>query len=387
LGFDLKKKFLLNYYLRAKTYFAYNVITGAAEALLRLQDTYKLDTTLLADGVIPIRDMRGFKTGQRGVRPPENQMSLTANDCFELGRQAYINKDYYHTVLWMQEAIDRLDKEESVKPSDKATILEYLAFATYQRGNVRQALKLTHQLLEISPEHPRAFGNVEYYEKELAQHSSSKKRGDDGEVPLDEAITESEKTWTLEETERETYEALCRGEKRMSDKTQSELLCFYLNTQQIPYLRLMLFKVEEAFKKPQIVMFHDFLSDSEIEVVKTLAEPKLKRATVQNSATGNLETAKYRISKSAWLTNRDHQVVDRISRRISVVTGLDLTTAEELQVVNYGIGGHYEPHYDFARREEKDAFKSLGLRFFSRFVQRLENTSLITSILKYKTLS
>ncbi len=374
----------MNYYLRAKTYFAYNIITGAAEALLRLQDTYKLDTTLLADGVIPIRDMKGSKTGQRGVLPPENQISLTANDCFELGRQAYVNDDYYHTVLWMQEAIDRLDKEESVNPSDRVAILEYLAFATYRRGNVRQALKLTHRLLELSPKHPRAFGNIEYYEKELAQRSSSKKRGDDGDVPLDEAITESEKTWKsrediLESTERDVYEALCRGEKRMSDKTQSELLCFYLNTRQIPYLKLMRFKVEEAFKKPQIVMFHDFLSESEIEVVKTLAEPRLKRATVQNSVTGNLEPAKYRISKSAWLTNKDHQVVERISRRISEVTGLDLTTAEELQVVNYGIGGHYEPHYDFARREEKNAFKSLGLRFF--FLDLFQDLNILLFIL------
>ena len=38
----------------------------------------------------------------------------------------------------------------------------------------------------------------------------------------------------------------------------------------------------------------------------------------------------------------------QISHRISAVTGLDMDFAEELQVVNYGIGGHYEPHFDYA---------------------------------------
>lgn len=39
------------------------------------------------------------------------------------------------------------------------------------------------------------------------------------------------------------------------------------------------------------------------------------------------------------------------------MTNLTMDTAEELQVVNYGIGGHYEPHFDFARVTSKVSYK------------------------------
>lgn len=76
---------------------------------------------------------------------------------------------------------------------------------------------------------------------------------------------------------------------------------------------------------------------------------QFRRATVQNSETGELEVAQYRISKSAWLKEHEHKHVADVSQRITDMTGLTMDTAEELQVVNYGIGGHYEPHFDFAR--------------------------------------
>lgn len=76
---------------------------------------------------------------------------------------------------------------------------------------------------------------------------------------------------------------------------------------------------------------------------------QFKRATVHNHLTGELVTAQYRISKSSWLKSDDHEIVEKVNKRIALVTGLELETAEELQVVNYGLGGHYEPHFDFAR--------------------------------------
>lgn len=62
-----------------------------------------------------------------------------------------------------------------------------------------------------------------------------------------------------------------------------------------------------------------------------------------------MEFADYRISKSAWLKENENVVVANIAKRVEVITGLTTDTAEELQVVNYGVGGHYDPHYDFAR--------------------------------------
>ena len=40
----------------------------------------------------------------------------------------------------------------------------------------------------------------------------------------------------------------------------------------------------------------------------------------------------------------------QMDRRIAQLTGLNVRTpyGEYLQVVNYGIGGHYEPHFDHA---------------------------------------
>jgi hypothetical protein len=66
------------------------------------------------------------------------------------------------------------------------------------------------------------------------------------------------------------------------------------------------------------------------------------------------------VSKTAWLKEYEHEHVGNVYSRTHQITGLNMETSEELQVSNYGIGGHYEPHFDFARKEEKNAFASLG---------------------------
>jgi len=86
----------------------------------------------------------------------------------------------------------------------------------------------------------------------------------------------------------------------------------------------------------------------------------LRRATIQDPITGKLRHADYRVSKSAWLSPHEHKFVTSLYVRSQAATGMDLKAAEQLQIANYGIGGHYEPHFDHAR-EDEDKFTDLNL--------------------------
>ena len=55
---------------------------------------------------------------------------MLADDCFRLGAVAYFNQDYYHTVMWITEALNVWQTEQT-KTIDKATLLDYLSYSLY----------------------------------------------------------------------------------------------------------------------------------------------------------------------------------------------------------------------------------------------------------------
>ena len=69
-----------------------------------------------------------------------------AHECFELGRVAYNANDQYHTILWMKEAMRRQETEENPQV-DRATILDYLAWAIYQVWLAWLQIEYTSHLL------------------------------------------------------------------------------------------------------------------------------------------------------------------------------------------------------------------------------------------------
>ncbi|XP_054654994.1 prolyl 4-hydroxylase subunit alpha-1-like [Dunckerocampus dactyliophorus] len=323
--------------------------TGAAKGLLRLQDTYKLDANNIATGNLP------------GVK---HKTLMTAEDCYELGKIAYTDVDYYHTELWMAQALKQLDEEEE-STVDKVTVLDYLSYAIYQQGELERALEYTKRLLELDPQHPvkdnMKHDNLQLEEQQRneaeddANEQKEPEKKETPEKPEKKPKEKKEKKAFSLIPERKKYEMLCRGEGiQMTPRRESRLFCRYYDNNRNPFYVLGPVKQQDEWDRPYIVRFLDIISDKEIEKVKQLAKPRLRRAMVSGRQNGSPAVTDSRIAKSAWISNMEDPAIKAINQRIEDLTGLEMDTAEELQVANYGVGGQYEPHFDFGRKDEQN---------------------------------
>lgn len=60
----------------------------------------------------------------------------------------------------------------------------------------------------------------------------------------------------------------------MDPKIEGRLRCRYI-TNNAPFLLLQPIKMEEAYLKPRIVIYHDVITEDEIETVKKMAQPRV----------------------------------------------------------------------------------------------------------------
>ncbi|XP_039202384.1 prolyl 4-hydroxylase subunit alpha-3-like isoform X1 [Crotalus tigris] len=173
-------------------------LQGASRALLRLQDVYALSVPELARG--------RFRTASEThpeVYHPSQDFALSADDCFHIGKVAYDTEDYYHAILWMEEAA-RLFRSSygNWKMEDEGSLedaLDHLAFSYFMAGNISHALRLSQEFLHYDPGNERMARNVLKYEKLLRKN---RKEGEE-RVPLQRPNVTHLET-------REAYEKLCQ---------------------------------------------------------------------------------------------------------------------------------------------------------------------------------
>ncbi|KAL6470889.1 hypothetical protein MHYP_G00195390 [Metynnis hypsauchen] len=309
-------------------------LQGAAQGLMRLQDVYALQV----DGLVRGHFQRISNGNTVDIYQPPVSTPLSGDDCFIVGKVAYDVEDYYHSVQWLEEAV-RLFRGMNWSPEHEGTLedaLDHLAFSHFKAGNISSALSLSLELLRHDPSNERVLQNVEKYEKLLVARPS-----------LSSGSVLKRPSSTYLRT-RNAYERLCQTQGSQPKLYENpSLFCDYF-TNGSPGLLLQPMKRELVSLQPYVVLFHDFVTAAEAQNIRDCALPGLRRSVVASGV--NQTTVDYRISKSAWLKDSAHPTIIKVDRRITLLTGLNvqLPYGEHLQVVNYGIGGHYEPHFDHA---------------------------------------
>lgn len=278
----------------------YGDFTGSAQALLRLQDTYALPTEQLAKGEI---------------KGAPDSGSLSADDCYHLGQIAYNAADYYHTILWMTQALDMMKKLDYEHP-EICNAYDYLAYSSYMKGNIDIALRLTQEWLKIDPYHERARANEGHYKELLAERGLNFDYSGTGEVHSPKEFNFKNERDNIREQEYQNYESLCRGENIMPIRDAHKLYCEYSKPHGYYYFQLRPLKLEVVSFYPKISFFHGAMTDNEVDRIQEISAPRLATSTVFNPKTGVIEPAYYRVSKTTWLDDDDDPVIARISHRV-----------------------------------------------------------------------
>lgn len=302
-------------------------VNGAAFALVRLQDTYNLTVDDIVEG-----DIKGTKA----IR------ELSAEDCFLMGQQSFNNLEFDLSSRWYGKGLELLKSSQPLTRDTQKRIDKI----TQQQTHRAMMRKLVTHMVQKSDDTVldqfSGLGIPTSFQKQIyAEHK------------------EYEQVNQLDDI----YRRLCRGEQLQPPEAYIGMKCGYV-FENSGYNRIMPFKAELLWPDPIIMVYHEILSPAETDLLKEIAMPRLHTTMVHSFITHQARKSLARVGKTAWVTRNDDSKVEKIFQRIEDMTGLTTQTAEDLHVLNYGIGGHYDAHVDFfdLRNKSMDASRHQGDR-------------------------
>lgn len=102
-----------------------------------------------------------------------------------------------------------------------------------------------------------------------------------------------------------------------------------------------------ALNKPRTVLFGNFLTLSECDVLVAAATNKLDTSLIVDKDSGALREDQTRVSEGTYFSRGETALVSQIEARVNSVLGFELSRQEPLQILHYGVGGRYDAHYDY----------------------------------------
>jgi prolyl 4-hydroxylase len=102
-----------------------------------------------------------------------------------------------------------------------------------------------------------------------------------------------------------------------------------------------------AMNAPRVIVFGGLLSDAECDEMIVLARARLARSETVQTETGASEVNDSRTSQGMFFNRGEHALCTRIEARMAALMAWPVENGEGLQVLRYGPGAEYKPHYDY----------------------------------------
>jgi prolyl 4-hydroxylase len=98
---------------------------------------------------------------------------------------------------------------------------------------------------------------------------------------------------------------------------------------------------------PRVVVLGNLLSADECDALVAAARPRLARSLTVQTQTGGDELNPDRTSQGMFFSRGESELLTRIEARIGRLLNWPVDHGEGMQVLRYGAGAQYKPHYDY----------------------------------------
>ncbi|WP_028312652.1 2OG-Fe(II) oxygenase [Derxia gummosa] len=114
-----------------------------------------------------------------------------------------------------------------------------------------------------------------------------------------------------------------------------------------------------ALAAPRTVMFGDFLTADECDRLVELSRSKIKPSLVVDPGTGDFVPDAARTSEGTYFNHAENPLVSSIEARIEQMFGFEPRQQEPMQILRYGVGAEYSPHFDYFNVNEAGGRRQL----------------------------
>jgi prolyl 4-hydroxylase len=151
---------------------------------------------------------------------------------------------------------------------------------------------------------------------------------------------------------RDSVAALARGEAQASTSASSTVSGYVADAPRLAAGNLIPthdrdVRVLLRVATPTIAVLDAVLSDAECDELIRRSADKLQRSTTVDPVHGGYEVIAARSSEGTYFPVNADDFIARLDRRIAELMNCPVENGEGLQVLHYGEGGEYQPHFDY----------------------------------------